>query len=70
MIKYFLHRNGDPNAFNSDKNTPFSIRLQNNYKVFADFVEMGLWTSSNVNLNTKFKVNKKDYSLTPLLYLI
>ncbi|CAD8079248.1 unnamed protein product [Paramecium primaurelia] len=70
MIKYFLHRNSDPNAFNSDKNTPFSIRLQNNYKVFSDPIELGLWTSSNANLNIQFKVNKKEYCLTPLLYLI
>ncbi|CAD8092465.1 unnamed protein product [Paramecium sonneborni] len=70
MIKYLLNRNSDPNAFNSDKNTPFSIRLQSNYKVFADPVELGLWTNSKVNLNVKFNVNKKDYCLTPLLYLI
>ncbi|CAD8087427.1 unnamed protein product [Paramecium primaurelia] len=70
LIKYLLHRKSDPNAFNNDQNTPFSIRLQFNYKVLADPVELGLWTNSKVNFNVKFKVEKKDYYLTPLLYLI
>ncbi|CAK85722.1 unnamed protein product (macronuclear) [Paramecium tetraurelia] len=70
MIKYFLDRKGNPNAFNSEQNTPFSIRLQNNYRVFADPLELGLWASNNANFNVKFKINKKNYCLTPLLYLI
>ncbi|CAD8085273.1 unnamed protein product [Paramecium sonneborni] len=70
MIEYLLKSNCDPNNYNNDKNTPFSIRLQDNYQALVSDVELQCWKESNTNLNVKFKVNEKDYLTSPILFLI
>ncbi|CAK63631.1 unnamed protein product (macronuclear) [Paramecium tetraurelia] len=70
MIQYLLQSDSDPNCYNNDQNTPFSIRLQEKYKALVSDVELQHWKDKKTNLNVKFKVKGKDYQITPILYLI
>ncbi|CAK74015.1 unnamed protein product (macronuclear) [Paramecium tetraurelia] len=70
MIQYLLQYNCNPNIYNNLQNTPFSIRLQENYKVLASEPELQLWRDKNTNLDVKFKVKGKNYQMSTILYLI